>query len=133
MQWDEGPGAGFTEAAKPWLPLDRDHGRQNVATLTRVPDSILNLYRALIAQHHSHPAKKSNPNHMLAVTDATLVYERARGAERYIVALNLGGDTQPLPSLLAGVEIVLSTMMDRTGALDGAGLRGNEGLLLRPR
>ncbi|MGN6572117.1 MAG: alpha-amylase family glycosyl hydrolase [Pseudolabrys sp.] len=133
MQWDGGPLAGFTTAAKPWLPLDRDHGRQNVAVLEREPESILCLYRALIALRRVHPALSGGAFRMLAVSDTTLVYERARGAECFVVALNLSGDAQPLPSSVSGAEIILSTMMDRSGPLDGATLRGNEGLILKPR
>jgi len=133
MQWDAGPLAGFTTAQKPWLPLDRDHARQNVAALGDAPDSILNLYRALIARRRAHRALSGGAFRMLDVTDATIVFERSLGSERFVVALNLGGDAQPLPASLAGAEIVLSTMMDRTGAFGEARLRGHEGLVLRPR
>ena len=133
MQWDDGPQAGFTTVARPWLPLDRNHLHQNVAALDGVPDSILNLYRALIALRRAHRALSGGAFHMLAVTDTTVVFERTLGAERFIVALNLVGAPQPLPPSLQGAEIVLSTAMDRTGALDTTGLRGNEGLVLRPR
>ena len=133
MQWDDGPLAGFTAAAKPWLPLDRDHKRRNVATLSHAPDSILNLYRALTALRRAHRALSSGTFRMLAVTDASIVFERAFADDRIVVALNLSGDAQPLPPSLVGAEIVLSTMMDRTGALANASLRGDEGLLLRPR
>jgi alpha-glucosidase len=133
MQWDDGPLAGFTTAAMPWLPLDREHRRQNVATLDRMPDSILNLYRALIALRQTHHALSRGAFRMLAVTDATIVFERSWRDERFLVALNLSGDAQPLPASLAGAEIVLSTAMDRTGPIESAPLRGHEGLVLRPR
>ena len=133
MQWDDGPLAGFTTAATPWLPLDREHRRQNVATLDRMPDSILNFYRALIALRQTHHALSRGAFRMLAVTDATIVFERSRRDERFLVALNLSGDAQPLPASLAGAEIVLSTAMDRTGPIESAPLRGHEGLVLRPR
>jgi alpha-glucosidase len=131
MQWDEGPRAGFTTAAKPWLPLDRDHFRQNVAAMRQVPDSILNLYRALIALRRAHRALSGGTFQMVAVTDATIVFERTFGDERFFVALNLGGEVQALAPSLLGAEIVLSTMMDRKGPLNSARLRGHEGLLLR--
>ena len=132
MQWDEGPQAGFTQAARPWLPLDRDHGRQNVAALDRDPRSMLVLYRRLIDLRRTHPALSGGAFGMRDVTDATVVFERTSGAERFVVALNFGGEMQPLPSFLHGADIVLSTMMDRTGPLADLRLRGDEGLLLRP-
>ena len=133
MQWDDGPLAGFTTAATPWLPLDREHRRQNVATLDRMPDSILNLYRALIALRQTHHALSRGAFRMLAVTDATIVFERSWRDERFLVALNLSSDAQPPPASLAGAETVLSTAMDRTGPIESAPLRGHEGLVLRPR
>ncbi|HEX2537368.1 MAG TPA: alpha-amylase family glycosyl hydrolase [Pseudolabrys sp.] len=132
MQWDASALAGFTTAQTPWLPLDRDHERQNVAVLGEVPDSILNLYRALIALRRAHRALAGGAFRMLAVTDATIVFERTIGGERLIVALNLGGDAQPLPPFVQGAGIVLSTMMDRGGRIEEATLRGDEGLVLRP-
>jgi len=132
MQWDETALAGFTTAAKPWLPLDGDHSRQNVAVLDRAADSILNLYRALIALRRQHRALSGGAFRMLAVTDATIVFERSWRDERFVVARNLSSDPQPLPPL-PGAEIVLSTMMDRTGVLGDVHLRRNEGLVLKPR
>jgi alpha-glucosidase len=132
MQWDESTRGGFTTAAKPWLPLDRNHVRQNVATLTQVPDSILNLYRALITLRRAHRPLSGGTFQMVAVTDATILFERTFGGDRFVVALNLGGEEQIMPPSLMNAEIVLSTMMDRKGPLEKATLRANEGLLLRP-
>jgi glycosidase len=132
MQWDESTRGGFTTAAKPWLPLDRDNVRQNVATLTQISASILNLYRALIMLRRAHRALSDGTFQMVAVTNAAIVFERTFGADRFVVALNLGGQAEPLPPSLMRAEIVLSTMMDRKGPLESATLRANEGLLLRP-
>src|SRR5204862_3716968 len=48
MPWEPGRGAGFT-AGEPWLPLGADADRRNVALLRADPDSILSLYRRLLA------------------------------------------------------------------------------------
>jgi alpha-glucosidase len=131
MQWDEGPRAGFSTAERLWLPLDRDHARENVAALSRVPDSILNLYRELIALRRAHRSLNYGAFRMLAATDTVIVYERTFGDERFIIALNLGGENQTIPRSLAGADVVLSSMMDRKGPLQSATLRANEGLILR--
>src|SRR5205085_3716774 len=47
MQWDQGPGAGFT-AGTPWLPLAQDYRTVNVRAQRGDPKSILSLYRRLI-------------------------------------------------------------------------------------
>src|SRR5579884_10520 len=48
MQWDDGQDAGFSTAAKTWLPVNPDYKTVNVAAEERNPDSILNYYKALI-------------------------------------------------------------------------------------
>jgi glycosidase len=46
MQWDGGPGAGFTNGATPWLPFADD---RSVAAQRDDPGSTLHLVRDLIA------------------------------------------------------------------------------------
>ena len=46
MQWDGGPGAGFTDGAEPWLPFADD---RSVAAQREDPGSTLHLVRDLIA------------------------------------------------------------------------------------
>ena len=46
MQWDGGPGAGFT-TGKPWLRLADDHATRNVAAQATDATSVLALYRRL--------------------------------------------------------------------------------------
>ncbi|HYZ29082.1 MAG TPA: alpha-amylase family glycosyl hydrolase [Thermoleophilaceae bacterium] len=51
MQWDASPSGGFT-SGEPWLPLV-DPERRNVADARNDPDSLLHLYRKLIAARRS--------------------------------------------------------------------------------
>ena len=51
MQWDRSPGAGFTTGT-PWLPLV-DPAEANVADQLADPESLLSLYRRLIAARRS--------------------------------------------------------------------------------
>ena len=53
MQWD--PEGSFTEAAEPWLPFAPDHATVNVAAQHEDPDSLLGLYRGLLALRRSEP------------------------------------------------------------------------------
>ena len=52
FQWDGGPGAGFS-TAEPWLPLNPDHTRVNLAEQRGRPDSVYQFYRQLIALRKS--------------------------------------------------------------------------------
>ncbi|MBS0534692.1 MAG: DUF3459 domain-containing protein [Proteobacteria bacterium] len=132
MQWNAGRHAAFTTAAKPWLPLDADHARMNVETLRAQPRSLLKLYHALLALRRRHRALTSGSFKLISADAHTLVYERALGAERLVVALNLGAEPQRLSDHLGGAEVLLSTALNREGTLAEPILRANEGLVLRP-
>lgn len=53
MQWDTSANAGFSEA-RPWLPIPDSYKTHNAASEASDPDSILNVYRQLLALRRSH-------------------------------------------------------------------------------
>ncbi len=88
MQWEAGPGAGFS-AGEPWLPIG-DCARYNVAAQRTDPSSLLHLYRALIALRRAHPALARGEQRSLPAPDAVWAFERSLGGERFAIALNFG-------------------------------------------
>lgn len=129
MQWDASRNAGFS-SGQPWLPLEPNCNAQNVQLLSSDPQSILSLYRELIAIRRAHPALKLGRARVIGDDDNVLTYERTASGQRIVVALNFGPDPQLLPVCgLAQPRILLSTQMDRAG-LGTRHLRGNEGLIL---
>ncbi len=124
--------AGFT-TAEPWLPLNADWPTRNVARMAEEPHSILTLYRRLLAMRRTHPALSIGDFALLDAEGDVLAYERRHGAERLIVALNLGGRSQrlQLPDWASDCRPLLSTLADAAPAGDGALLlRANEGVIL---
>jgi alpha-glucosidase len=129
MQWDASRNAGFS-SGQPWLPLEPNCNAHNVQLLSSDPQSILSLYRELIAIRRAHPALKLGRARVIGDDDNVLTYERTASGQRIVVALNFGPDPQLLPVCgLAQPRILLSTQMDRAG-LGTRHLRGNEGLIL---
>jgi hypothetical protein len=61
-----------------------------------------------------------------------LIYARGTEADRVVVALNFSARAQPLPAVLVGAQVLMSTHRDRTGALEATPLRPDEGLVLKP-
>ena len=53
MQWDAGPGAGFTTGT-PWLPLNPNYLHINAQDCLENPDSIFHYYQKLIRLRHEH-------------------------------------------------------------------------------
>jgi glycosidase len=132
MPWDGSENAGFT-TAKPWLPLNADWPARNVARMAQEPHSILALYRRLLAVRRAHPALAIGEFALLDSEGDVLAYERRHDAERMIVALNLGGQSQrlELPDWASDCRVLLSTVADAAPIEDGAVLlRADEGLIL---
>jgi alpha-glucosidase len=134
MQWDPGPGAGFTDG-EPWLPVGDDVERVSVAAQRRDPRSILELYRRLIELRRREPALGSGSWAAIEAPEATLAFERRSADCRLLVALNLGTVPVELPAPFAAGEVLLSTGLDREGErLEGqVRLGGDEGLVIAER
>jgi alpha-glucosidase len=132
MPWDGGTGAGFSTAA-PWLPLNSDWPVRNVGRQTTDVSSILILYRRLLAARRAYPALSAGGFRLLDTVGNVLAYERRRGLERLVVALNLGASPQHLilPEWAGAFRLVLSTVDDSVSIRSGAlSLRADEGVIL---
>jgi len=115
MRWDDdAPHGGFTAAAaEPWLPaIEVDGG--GVAQQAADADSVLSLYRDLIAQRRE---LGSGLEFVDGVADGVLAYRRG---DRHIVALNMSDEPRPAPP--AGA-VVRATHAVPAGARAPAQLR----------
>jgi alpha-glucosidase len=79
----------------------------NAAKLNQEPESILHLYRALIALRKSHPVLVTGELYAIAAANNVLSYERYGEGERLRVLLNLGDAPIPIPSEIG--EILAAT------------------------
>jgi alpha-glucosidase len=125
MQWDGGPGAGFT-TGKPWLRLNANYPQVNVDALGRTEDSILNLYRALIGLRNDHAALNSGRIAGVTADGSVLRYERLDESQHFLVMLNFAGT--PASAAMPSHRAVLSTHMDQT---DDQTLRPYEGRIFQ--
>lgn len=126
MRWDdEAPHGGFTSAARPWLPAIPVAGG-GVAQQANEPDSVLSLYRDLIAERRRLAGGLTFPDD---VADGVLAFRRASG---HVVALNMSGETRPAPPAGAVVRATHATR-HRTGAPAPAQLAPGEGFLATTR
>jgi alpha-glucosidase len=123
------PQGGFTEA-RPWLPLGKDHDKVNAATLSRQPDSILNLYRRLIRLRRENEALISGRVESLTAEGPLLHYHRTDDRKRFVILLNLGHE--PRETAFGEGQIVISTFLDREKELINGtvSLRPAEGLVI---
>jgi alpha-glucosidase len=100
MQWEGSPSGGFSTGT-PWLP-PIDPAQRNVADQAGDPQSILTLYRDLIA------ARRALDGPIEVVDDvAAGVIAFTRGA--HVVALNLGDTPAPTPPAATRARLVRHT------------------------
>ena len=88
MQWERGPGAGFT-TGEPWLPLARTPTSGTWPRSASDPRSLLQLYRELLALRRAHPALHAGAFRRLAGAGRRLRLRAPRRRERALVALEL--------------------------------------------
>jgi alpha-glucosidase len=90
MPWDKAlPNAGFTTAAKPWLPVPQEHAALAVDTQDGVHASVLEHYRQILAFRRSHAALLDGEIDFLEADGDILAYVREKGDERMLFIFNL--------------------------------------------
>ena len=89
MQWDATSNAGFSQTA-PWLPVPASYQTHNVATESQDPDSILNLYKKVLALRHTNPALLEGSYKALNEhDDHVMSYLRSYKGSTVLVVLNM--------------------------------------------
>lgn len=88
MQWDATPQAGFGKT-QPWLPVHPNYTTRNVAAQLKQPESLLNVYKRLIALRRGNLALRRGDFVVVEQADPEcLVYQRIHGKQRMLIALN---------------------------------------------
>ncbi len=128
MQWDSGIDAGFSAAAKTWLPIPPSYKTVNVAAEERDPDSILRWYEQIIALKKSDPALHSGEEIMLNTTDNNVLswLRKSPGGEAVVVACNFTAQPQTVSFDLSAQGISgdrVKTLMKSPGEADTHTLR----------
>jgi alpha-glucosidase len=133
MPWEASFAGGFTTGT-PWLPLNPDHDRLNVQTLSANERSILNLYRQLTALRRANPALTAGSLVDVCADGEVLAFRRRHQGTTLLVALNFGGSPgrAALPPGTGQIRLLLSSCLDsppmnETGQLR---LRANEGVVV---
>ncbi len=133
MQWSSEVNAGFSRA-QPWLPLADDYARVNVETQRDDPQSMLTLYRRLLALRRSEPALEIGQYRPIPAEGDILAYLRSRKDRQFLMVVNLGGHECAYQAEMPIVHgrIALSTHLDRQGeeVQGSVKLRPDEGVII---
>jgi alpha-glucosidase len=121
--------AGFTRG-RPWLRLSADHSTKNVEAEEHDAESILNLYRRLIALRRGHSVLVSGALRSVTVSGNLLSYERVADSERLLIFLNFGHN--PVRAATERGLVIADTGSHRNmEQADGfIELQGSEGLII---
>ena len=99
MQWDSGKNAGFSTAAKTWLPIPASYKTVNVQVESGEPDSLLNWYKHLITMRAENPALRDGQNIMVNTSnpDVLSYLRKIPGAgPSVLVAMNFTDESHTL-------------------------------------
>ena len=129
MPWDGSSTAGFT-TGRPWLPLNADYKKRNVASFATDGSSILSLYRLLIDLRRRYPVLISGSLKNISAEESLLSYERVNGTTRLLVFLNLGGE--PVQRAVPPSVVLMSSIHGRQASSVSSSLElaTNEGVVL---
>jgi alpha-glucosidase len=130
MQWSAAPYAGFSQV-RPWLPISADYGQNNVEQQRNDPDSMLSLYRSLLALRSERATLSSGTYRALATGPHVLGYVRGHEGVSDAVLLNLGDQPESvLPDGLGPARVLLSTHPGRVGTAFEGHLAPHEAVVL---
>ncbi|MFL5607311.1 MAG: alpha-amylase family glycosyl hydrolase, partial [Gemmatimonadaceae bacterium] len=110
MQWTGGRNAGFSSAARPWLPIPPTASTRNVEMESRDPRSVLSFYRRAIALRRASPALRDGSYTAIGNDPNVFAYRRRVAGQTMIVALNMSNAPRALDldaSDVGGQDVVL--------------------------
>lgn len=135
LPWEPGPAHGWA-TEDPWLPWPPEADVRNVATQRDDPDSILHLYRRLLAARRSSPALALGSLELLDVGDPAVHVAWRRhhdddpvGDRVVVVSWATGESRAPVPG---GWVVEVSTDRAREGSPYDGRLGPEEAVVLRP-
>ena len=122
MQWSDGLNAGFSKGT-PWLKVNPNYTRINVAAQEKDEDSVLSYYKKLIALRKADAYRQTFTygtfTAMYEETDSIFAYMRTNEetGQRILVAANFGTAQERL-ALPAKIEKVLLSNADNSNMAD---------------
>ncbi|MFC3162195.1 alpha-glucosidase family protein [Ciceribacter thiooxidans] len=98
MVWDNlAAQAGFSTAARTWLPIPVEHVLNAVSVQEGREDSVLEQYRRFLAFRRGHPALVKGAVEFHTIGETALAYSRIFGDETVLCAFNMSPEAAALP------------------------------------
>jgi oligo-1,6-glucosidase len=112
MQWTDAPNAGFSTGT-PWLRVNPEYERVNVAAQANNPNSVLAFYRRLLRWRRGIPALHTGTCRDLLPDHPTLwAFARTLAGDAFVTVANLSATETALPDEVKPGEIVFGNYPD---------------------
>jgi alpha-glucosidase len=110
MQWNRKPFAGFSKV-EPWLPVNKNYAKHNVAAHKKQADSLLNHYKTLIQIRRSHQALSHGTMEIAHVKKLGIIlFKRRHKNQELLVALNFLPFRRTFPkNLISNKQIIYTS------------------------
>lgn len=96
MQWNDKKNAGFS-AGKPWLGVNGNYKRINMAAQKSDPDSVRSFYKRMIALRAGSDVLKYGGFRLVEASKRLFIYEREKDGKVFRILLNFGGRPAAAP------------------------------------
>jgi alpha-glucosidase len=130
IPWTVADGHGWD--AEPWLPWPPDAGSRNVEAQRADPDSILHLYRRLLARRRTSPALSLGSWRLLDAPSGVLHFERSHGGERRRTVANFTAAAVEVVPADEGWVVEVATDRRHEGRVWNGTVGGDEAVVIRP-
>jgi glycosidase len=106
MQWDDSVFGGFTNG-HPWMDLNPNKSRINVATQTTDSHSILSYFRSMTSLRKAHPVLTYGTYEPIETKDdRVFAYYRQEGKEKYQIVLHFSNQNSTFPIPQNGQRLI---------------------------
>lgn len=132
LQWNKSSNGGFS-LHDPWLPIDKDYQKNNIENQLAIPNSLLNLYRALVKLRSQSEALRYGNYLPLEINDSSVFgFTRQTKTEKVAIILNFSNNSHAVESTGLKGKVILSTYLDKNNLAyeDLSELGPNEGMVI---
>ncbi len=129
IPWSVDDGHGWNRS--PWLPFPPDATRRNWQWQRDDPDSILHLYRRLLAHRNACAAMRSGDMQWIEANPTVLAWRRRAGDEQRIVIVSFAAEPQRV-ALNGTWRVAVATELCREGTLFDGSIGADAAVVLTP-
>jgi alpha-glucosidase len=118
MQWNTATNAGFSNQ-DPWLPVPPSYATHNVASESKDPNSVLNVYKKVLALRHTSAALREGTYTALNEDDPNVMsYLRSYKGKAVLVVLNMSDSVRTVKFDLSAQGFPLFTLTPLVGSAE---------------